>query len=292
MIYCEVGRQYKGELQHGSLSNKDAAENFYNRPALITNSGTTALNLILNSLGLNITDDIFVTTTFGTHYVSSCVTSAIFNYCKPSKTWGTNTKAVIVVHEFGVPHAAIFDIKKKAEAKKIAVIEDCAHSLSTNINKNLIGTIGDYAVFSPRKHILLPNSGILLGDIGGINYQPSVEAGAFLMSVENTLEPELTRLSFYQSKRAENFSRLSKIATEAGFLPYFCLREAVSPYVFPFVVPNSDIQDKIIDQLGRVGIESFRWRGGNIIIVPVHQLLDEYYFTLFEEVVCRKNKQS
>jgi perosamine synthetase len=57
------------------------------------------------------------------------------------------TKAILVQHTFGYP-APIQRILNIARDRKIFVIEDCAHTIGTEINGSKLGTIGDAAIFS------------------------------------------------------------------------------------------------------------------------------------------------
>jgi perosamine synthetase len=57
------------------------------------------------------------------------------------------TKAIIIQHTLGNP-APIVEIKRKALAKGLLVIEDCALSLGTKIGDQYVGTLGDAAIFS------------------------------------------------------------------------------------------------------------------------------------------------
>jgi perosamine synthetase len=57
------------------------------------------------------------------------------------------TKAIIVQHTLGNP-APIVEIQRKAIAKGLLVIEDCALSLGTKIGDQYVGTLGDAAIFS------------------------------------------------------------------------------------------------------------------------------------------------
>lgn len=59
----------------------------------------------------------------------------------------TNTKAIIVQHTFGNP-APMTEILKIAKEQNLVVIEDCAHALGSVKDGQLVGTLGDAAIFS------------------------------------------------------------------------------------------------------------------------------------------------
>ena len=57
------------------------------------------------------------------------------------------TKAIIIVHLYGMP-ANMKEIISYAKKKNLIVIEDCAQSLGSSINKKKTGTFGDMSIFS------------------------------------------------------------------------------------------------------------------------------------------------
>jgi dTDP-4-amino-4,6-dideoxygalactose transaminase len=57
------------------------------------------------------------------------------------------TKAIIIQHTLGNP-AAIIEIRHKAHAQGLIVIEDCALSMGTKDSGRYVGTLGDAAIFS------------------------------------------------------------------------------------------------------------------------------------------------
>lgn len=65
-----------------------------------------------------------------------------------------NTKAIIVVHLFGLT-GDVRKIKKIARGKKIVLIEDCAQAFGTTFRGKPVGTFGDIGCFSfyPTKNI-------------------------------------------------------------------------------------------------------------------------------------------
>jgi dTDP-4-amino-4,6-dideoxygalactose transaminase len=77
--------------------------------------------------------------------------------CKPDfsdleRKTGPNTSAVVGVHYFGFPQA-IRQLRSFCDMHRLALIEDCAHVLSGEIEGAPIGTFGDAAVFSWRKFL-------------------------------------------------------------------------------------------------------------------------------------------
>ena len=65
----------------------------------------------------------------------------------------TDTKAVFLVHYFGLFQKKIEEIKDYLLSKDIFLIEDCAHVIP--LRNQRTGTIGDISIFSPRKFLPL-----------------------------------------------------------------------------------------------------------------------------------------
>lgn len=69
-----------------------------------------------------------------------------------------NDSIVLATHQYGLP-CRINDIVEDAHDKGAVVIEDCAAAFGSRVDDKLVGTFGDYAVFSfdPSKLINVPN---------------------------------------------------------------------------------------------------------------------------------------
>ena len=103
--------------------------------------------------------EVWITTTTDTHYVSSCVTSAIEQSSPWKRELTENTQAIFCIHEFGFPHPNLRELRKIADERGIPLIEDCAYGWSTTG----IGGIGDYAIYSLTKAFPLQFGGYLVG---------------------------------------------------------------------------------------------------------------------------------
>ena len=112
-----------------NISNTEAVAAFWDRPATFTPSGKAAIKLILQQIDIKPHEEVFISSTFGTKYISRCVTSVVFNFCQPSKVWTDQTKAAFLIHEYGVPHPEIDAIQDRCRTYGIPLIEDCAHSM-------------------------------------------------------------------------------------------------------------------------------------------------------------------
>jgi dTDP-4-amino-4,6-dideoxygalactose transaminase len=223
----------------GDISNAEVAASFWDRSAIFTPSGKDAIKLILQQIGIKPHQEVFISSTFGTRYVSRCVSASIFNFCQPSKVWTKQTRAAFLIHEYGVPHPRIDAILHSCQVHGIPLIEDCAHSMDLRFpNGTRIGTKGDFAVFSFKKVVPIPGGGLALGDFE----DKVVSWDAFemieLAHIEGRLVGELVRLAEATRRRRENFRILEKMFLGLGLEPLFRLGKGVSPFLFVVKAPS------------------------------------------------------
>lgn len=126
---------------------------------IATNSGTSALEIIMRSLGLKGVEIIVPTNTFfatpaavihsGNKVVfADCDSSLCVNYNTVKKQITSNTKAVIVVHIGGVVAPEIERIKELCDSENLFLFEDASHAHGSILNGRKAGTFGDAAAFS------------------------------------------------------------------------------------------------------------------------------------------------
>jgi dTDP-4-amino-4,6-dideoxygalactose transaminase len=130
------------------------------RYALAVNSGTAAMHLALDAIGLNEGDEVIVPT------MTFAATAEVVLYfrgkpvlvdCRPDtlnldpdqleQTITSKTKAIIPVHIGGQP-CEMNRILEIARHHNLKVIEDAAHALPARYQGQLVGTIGDITCFS------------------------------------------------------------------------------------------------------------------------------------------------
>ena len=127
--------------------------------SVATSSGTSALHLALNAIGISKNDEVILPS-------YTCIAVALpilYQQAKPiladikddynisvediKGKITDRTKAVIVPHMFGYP-ADINEIKKLCEENSIYLVEDCAQSIGALYHDKKVGTIGGISVFS------------------------------------------------------------------------------------------------------------------------------------------------
>jgi len=144
---------------------------------LAVNSGTSALHLALKVLGVQSGDEVICPT-----FTYAATLNAI-RYCgaipvmvdSEEQTWnlcpdlleqaivdrkrrGSNLKAVIVVHSFGMP-AQMARILSICNVYKLPVIEDAAGALGSSICGRSVGTFGEIGVVSFNVNKILTTMG-------------------------------------------------------------------------------------------------------------------------------------
>lgn len=272
MMLAEIGHNYDRNWRpYDSGTPNDAfIRRFFARPGFCTSAGRVAIELVCQRLGLEVEDEVFITTTFGANYVSSVVTSPIFNYCKLAKILTEKTRLIYIIHEFGVPHPDTQKLVVSARKLGIASLEDCAYSVDSFFeNGKRIGSYGKYAIYSLPKVFEIPLGGILLGDVPKGSYKKSSMEEARLKRMQFSIAPNFARLSDISKKRIRNWGLLRDGMKEIGIDPYFELPRNTSPYCFPCVVP--DLSEEVVQSVRAAGYEAFLWRGGEIVVLPVHQ---------------------
>lgn len=130
------------------------------RFAVSMNSATSCLYAAIGALGLGYGDEIIVSPyTMSACAVGALVYGAIPIFADVLLETGSldpksirdkitkRTKAILVVHQFGLP-ANMDEIMAIAKEYKLCVIEDCAQAHGAMYKGKYVGTIGDIGVFS------------------------------------------------------------------------------------------------------------------------------------------------
>ncbi len=112
----------------------------------------------------------------------------------------TDTKAVFLVHYFGLFQKKIEQIKDYLLSKDIFLIEDCAHVIPLRHQK--AGTIGDISIFSPRKYLPLIDGAFLR-----IN-NPKITKSPILKNLPLLRELKVAKNTFEQHLNASKYERL------------------------------------------------------------------------------------
>ena len=155
---------------------KNIAEYVGVRHAVATNSGTSALHLILRALGIGSGDEV-ITTPFSFIASSNCI---LFERARPvfvdidpntlcidpnqiEAAITPKTKAIIAVDVFGHP-ADWPALERIAHRHDLVLIDDSAEALGSELGGRRCGSSGDAGVFGfyPNKQITTGEGGVML----------------------------------------------------------------------------------------------------------------------------------
>ncbi len=162
---------------HIDLFEKELSNIHHNKHVAVLQSGTSAIHLALNLLGVK-KDDIvlcqsftFVGSVNPVRYLGALpvfIDSEVdtWNMCPnylekaiiKNLKFGKKPKAIIVVNLYGMP-AKMYDIKKLSEKYDIPLIEDAAESLGSKINGKMTGCFGDFGILSFNGNKIITTSG-------------------------------------------------------------------------------------------------------------------------------------
>ena len=144
--------------------------------AIGVSNATSALHLSLKALGIGRNDEVIVPDmTFvatanavlltGAKPVLTDVEKNTLNISPKAikSNISSRTKAIIPVH-FAGKACNMTEIMKIAKAKKLYVIEDCAHAIGTKFKNRHVGNFGDFGCFSfyPTKNITTIEGGMII----------------------------------------------------------------------------------------------------------------------------------
>ncbi|MBI5204184.1 MAG: DegT/DnrJ/EryC1/StrS family aminotransferase [Nitrospirae bacterium] len=247
-------------------------------------SGTDALHLSLDALGIGEGDEVITTPfTFFATAEAAIYTGAtpVFVDAEPDtlnidvnlieKKITKKTKAIIPVHIFGHP-ADMEEIKKLAKKHNLKVIEDCAQAFGAAINNKKVGSFGDAGCFSfyPSKNLgaygdggmITLNDSVIANTIkklrnhgsGGAYKHGSVGFNSRLDEIQaGILLIKLKRIDDYNSKRRQNAALYNKFLS--GKVK--CPKEKNGCYhVYHQYTIMSPERDKIQNKLKDNGISS------------------------------------
>lgn len=163
---------------------EDLLTDYFDTPSVCVNTGTSAIHLAVQAIGLGPGDEVLVQSlTYVATFQAISATGATSIPCEvypdsmtidledAKKRITPNTKAIVPVHYGGGP-GDLEALYRFAIEHKLRVIEDAAHAFGTLYKGKLIGSFGDICCFS----------------FDGIKNITSGEGGAILTKDEDVLE--------------------------------------------------------------------------------------------------------
>tara|TARA_B100001121_G_C18697289_1_gene625579 strand:+ start:1904 stop:3034 length:1131 start_codon:yes stop_codon:yes gene_type:complete len=273
------------------------ASRFNRKYGVAVSNGSVALDIAFKSLNLKENDEVILPS----HTIISCLSAVIRTNATPvfcdvdPISWNMtldnvkakisqNTKAILMVHTFGLP-AQAEEIEEYCNENKIFLIEDSAEAHGQSYKDQLCGSFGDISTFSfyANKHITTGEGGIVLTDskqyyetllqLRNLDFRSSerfkhenlfwnyrmggLQASLGLSqikSLERTIKLKRKQGNFYQSL-LENYK--DTIQTQ----PDFYYQKPNHYWVFGIVLKTDNIRDELISLMFNNGIETrpFFW---------------------------------
>jgi hypothetical protein len=275
--YHTLDLVHNSKLSHSQeLTLREWLNTYLQRDYLLIKSARHGLDLILLELAVGPTDVVTILPSIGKFYVSGCVTRTIEKRCKWSMKVEPNTRALLVIHEWGVPHPDMEGICSMG----YPVIEDCAYAFASSTPKGRVGVKGEYAIYSLPKLFPVNFGGVICGLRNDV---PELDGNAMsyickCLHVSGDIAETIRR-------RVENWNYLKQRFESIGVDALFQLSPGLVPGVFVFVVSDTIDPEIVKQHYISHGVESSIYYGTSSVFIPCHQCLEkgslEYLFRIY-----------
>lgn len=278
-------------LPDSDLIDEYFATRFRGKDYWYTHNGRAAIHQALSHYNLQADDIVSILTTSGNFYISSCVTHEIEKFCKWSRNILPETKVLFVNHEFGYPYKNLGKLKKYG----IPIIEDCAGSFFSTDEKNEIGNIGDFVIYSFPKMFPLQIGGLLVSNSNIKKGSEEQVKGELLRHIKNVLSSQIGSKEIIINKRLLNYKYLRAKFRLLGLTERFSLQEGRIPGVFMFISKGHQINlASLKNYFYSHGVQCSVFYGEEVFFIPVHQALVEedmdYFFEIANSYINTNNK--
>lgn len=198
---------------------------------------------------------------------------------------------LLIVHYFGFCKNDLSKIRKICDKNDIVLVEDCAHAFQLYLDKEVLGTIGDYSIYSMHKHLAVETGGILRTNTGKIKLL--APADEIMISLEPAIQLLNTDLQAVTERRVSNFCLYKeRLASTPGIHVMYELDEWEIPQTFPILVlnklreplyfhlmeremPTIALYYRLLDELGGDKYPYVHDISDSILNLPVHQDVNE-----------------
>lgn len=266
----------------GTAIDNYFSKRFISRKYIYTQNGRAALNIALKYYKLDSSDVVTIYTTTGNQYISSCVTSEIEKYCKWSWKIEANTKVILANHEFGYPYQELLELKELG----YPIIEDCAYAFMSENEKQNIGKVGDFTVYSFPKFFPLQVGGLLTYNENiSLDDDSFKSDGEILDYTKRVLSNYIDEIDLFTQQRIANYKWLRNELSVIGCRERLPLGKGVIPGVYLFTVPIKIDLTVMKDFLWNWGIQCSVFYGEQTFFIPVHQRLQEDDLTYITEMI-------
>lgn len=235
----------------------------------------SAIHYIIQKHKLKRDDEVYISTTSDSNFVSTCVSATIFNHCKISRVITEKTKLIFIIHEFGFYNTRTEDLSGLAKQLGIPLVEDSAHSLTTSFKDNRVGKYADYTIFSLPKSIPVQNGGILLSN-------EKMPESINNLHVKNEFEKNVNFFDSFNHKRQELYTLIdSEIEYKSVF------GDVMNNVPFAYVF-RTEKYEEINTLLEKKNVQVLRTYNKGWVGIPVNPFLNRNDFFEIIELVNNK----
>ena len=282
--------RYARSLPPSYLFNKNLKQSFssqFNKYLpncnnyIFLSTGRCAIKLAIRTMRLTIKDEILLPSYLDAEGVLHPVKEENISYrfykvkrdlsadiADIRKKISDNTKALLIIHYFGFPQP-IERILEICEAENIFLIEDCAHAFLSKYNGKLLGSFGDFSIFTYRKTLPIPDGASLI--INNPHFTPPKISKKFdlIRSLYSILETISLIVGNYSDSRLINY--LNRL------LAYFS-RELINIYskpTSPSYISQVLISRFNLDKIISIRRDNFRYLLENVNLEGAYPLYTE-----------------
>jgi dTDP-4-amino-4,6-dideoxygalactose transaminase len=209
---------------------------------------------------------------------------------------------VFLIHYFGVPQVDVEQFVALCHRYGVKVIEDCAHTLLGGLEGRLLGSYGDYAIFSIHKSTATADGGFFLDHAGlldAASLPPSM-----CISPATLAEFADTNLEASARNRLRNYDAVQQwVASLPQLTPMFDLIPAGAvPLNFPVIVSQCKREHLYFNLIGReilptalyhtlipeISAQEFphsHFVCTNILNLPTHADISQTHLAAYEEAL-------
>lgn len=275
------------------------------RYAIATSSGTSALQIAIETLGIPEGSEI-ITTPFT--FIATA-NSILYNKCKPvfadinPKTFNidpqkieekitSKTKALLIVHLFGQP-CEMESITKICKQNNLILIEDCAQSLGAEYKNKKTGTFGDISTFSfyATKNITTGEGGMIAANNENIEKESKIirnqgQDGHYnhvrlafnerMTDIEAAIgKIQLKKLEFLNKKRTENARILSENLEKMQWIETPYIIENVKHSWHQYTIKIQKNRDSFLNHMEKNGIGAKIYYPTPLNLQPVYSGMNQ-----------------
>jgi len=200
-----------------------------------------------------------------------------------------NYCALLIIHYFGFCQNDMNEIVSLCSKNNVLLIEDCAHSMLSEIPHGQLGTLGDFSIFSIHKFLATKDGGCLR--VNNKDYEYLLQEPASTKPKLETLDTRTrSDLNAIREKRRNNYLYLTELIDNVSEIEimYSELPVGIAPHNFPIIIKNGERESlyfklidsgvpvialyyKMINPILEGDYRDSIYLSDNILNLPVHQ---------------------